>query len=167
MTDMGKLSYFLGIQFKQVDDGVLMHQNNYIQDVLNKFHMLDCNSTHTPAEVNLKLDRREHEPEVDGTLFRKMVGCLRFICNTRPKINYSVGLVSRFMSSLRKSHLTAAKRILRYMKGTSSFGVLLSNQSQKGNLQLLAYSDSDWCGNLLERKSTMGYVFLLGNSPMS
>ncbi|CAL0318272.1 unnamed protein product [Lupinus luteus] len=157
MTGMGKLSYFLGIQFKQVDDGVFMHQSKYIQEVLLKFHMLNCN----PAEVNLKLDKMEHEPGVDSTLFRQMIGCLRFICNTRAEINYSVGLVSRFMSNPRISHLVAVKRILRYLKGTSSFGVLFSNQSQKSKLQLLAYSDSDWCRNLLERKSTMGYVFLL------
>ncbi|XP_019451850.1 PREDICTED: uncharacterized protein LOC109353952 [Lupinus angustifolius] len=143
MTDMGILAYFLGIEFKQVENGILMHQKRYINDILNKFNMQNCNAAETPAEGNLKLDKYEHEPAVDNTMFRQIVGCLRFICNTRPKINYSVGLVSRFMSNPRRSHLIAAKRILRYLKGTSEFGVLFSNQTRTNRLQLLAYSDSD------------------------
>ena len=167
MTDLGRLSYFLGIEFKQVDGGLFMHQKKYIHDVLKKFNMLECNTAETPAEANLKLDNGEQESAVDGTLFRQMIGCLRFIFHTRPEISYSVGLVSRFMSNPKKSHFMAAKRILRYLCGTLDFGVLYSNHSEKVRLQLVAYSDSDWCGDLLERKSTMGYVFLLSDSPIS
>ncbi|XP_057435865.1 secreted RxLR effector protein 161-like [Lotus japonicus] len=96
-----------------------------------------------------------------------MVGSLRFICHTRPEISYSVGLVSRFMSEPRHPHLIAAKRILRYLKGTLSFGILFPFQDEKVGLQLVAYSDSDWCGDLVDRKSTMGYIFTFAGAPIS
>ncbi|KAE9619477.1 putative RNA-directed DNA polymerase [Lupinus albus] len=140
---------------------MLTHQRKYIHDVLVKFKMLNCNATETPTEVNLKLDRAENEDAVDNTLYRQMVGFLRFVCHTRPEISYSVGLVSRFMNDPRKPHLVAAKRILRYLKGTNRFGVLFTNQTSNCSLQLVAYSDSDWSGDMLERKSTLGYVFML------
>ncbi|XP_019414603.1 PREDICTED: uncharacterized protein LOC109326369 [Lupinus angustifolius] len=167
MADMGKFAYFLGIEFKQVESEIFMHHRKYINDVLNKFNMLNYNIDETPAEVNLKLDKGEHEPAVDNTLYMQMVGCLGFIYHTRPEISYCVGLGSRFMNDPRRSHMVASKRILRYLRDTSDFGIIFSNQTAKGSLQLVAYSSLDWNGDLLERKSTMGYVFLLFGSPIS
>ena len=122
-------------------------------------------------EANLKLGSCEQETKVDNTMFRQLVGCLRFLCHSRPEISFGVGLVSRYMKSPRQSHLVAAKRILRYLKGTLNHGVLfpthLPNQKEDGILHLVAYSDSDWCGDQVDRRSTMGYVFFLGEAPFS
>ena len=122
-------------------------------------------------EANLKLGSCEQETKVDSTMFRQLVGCLRFLCHSRPEISFGVGLVSRYMKSPRQSHLVAAKRILRYLKGTLNHGVLfpthLPNQKKDGILHLVAYSDSDWCGDRVDRRSTMGYVFFLGEAPFS
>lgn len=122
-------------------------------------------------EANLKLGSCEQETKVDSTMFRQLVGCLRFLCHSRPEISFGVGLVSRYMKSPRQSHLVAAKRILRYLKGTLNHGVLfpthLPNQKKDGILHLVAYSDSDWCGDQVDRRSTMGYVFFLGEAPFS
>lgn len=168
MSDLGTLTYFLGIEFVHTERGVLMHQKKYISEVLKRFNMQNCNSAETPAEINLKLDKGEGEPAADDTVFRQIVGSLRFICHTRPEISYAVGLVSRFMSNPRQSHLMAAKRVLRYLKGTQGYGVLFPHQEREGTgLQLVAYSDSDWCGDLLDRRSTMGYVFLICGAPVS
>nr|KYP47010.1 Retrovirus-related Pol polyprotein from transposon TNT 1-94 [Cajanus cajan] len=75
--------------------------------------MLGCKPAETPAELNVKLEKREDEGSVDGTMFRQIVGSLRFICHSRPEIAFSVGLVSRFMGDPRQSHLVATKRIMR------------------------------------------------------
>ncbi|XP_073224906.1 secreted RxLR effector protein 161-like [Cicer arietinum] len=88
-----------------------------------------------------------------------MVGSLRYLCNSRPDICYSVSVISKFMHDPRKTHLIAAKRILRYIKGTKEFGMLFSNGSKGERSELIGYSDSDWCGDITDRRSTFGYVF--------
>ncbi|XP_019451743.1 PREDICTED: uncharacterized protein LOC109353836 [Lupinus angustifolius] len=171
MTDLGKLAYFLGIEFVQSSEGILMHQKRYTLEVLGRFNLIQCNSTNTPVEANLKLRSCEQEPKVDITMFRQMVGCLRFLCHSRPEISYGVDLVSRYMNSLRYSHLIAAKRILRYLKGTLDHGVMfprnMRNQQNECTLHLEAYTDSGWVGDPVDRHSTMGYVFFLGQTPIS
>jgi hypothetical protein len=89
-------------------EGLVMHQRKYALDVLKRFNMLDCNSTLTPAEVNLKLEKNENEELVDSTLFKQVTGSLRYLCHSRPDILYAIGLISRFMSEPRTSHLLAA-----------------------------------------------------------
>ncbi|CAH9119315.1 unnamed protein product [Cuscuta epithymum] len=100
-----------------------------------------------------------------------MPGCLRFMCHSRPEIMFGVGMVSRFMQEPRHSHLVAAKRILRYLKGTSRCQILFASNvhasSQDSELELVAYIDSDWCGDKVDRRSTMRYVFFLENVPVS
>nr|KYP61818.1 Retrovirus-related Pol polyprotein from transposon TNT 1-94 [Cajanus cajan]KYP63036.1 Retrovirus-related Pol polyprotein from transposon TNT 1-94 [Cajanus cajan] len=168
MTDLGILSYFLGIEFAYTEKGIFMHQRKYMSEVLKRFKMLGCKPAETPAELNVKLDKSEDEGSVDGTMFRQIVGSLRFICHSRPEIAFSVGLVSRFMSDPRQSHLVAAKRIMRYLRGTLSYGILFPHHTKgDDSLHLVAYSDSDWCGDLVDRRSTMGQVFLLSGSPIS
>jgi len=130
--------------------------------------MIDCNPAATPAELSLKLIQDETKVSVDETLYRQMIGSLRYICHSRPEITYSVGIVSRFLSNPKQSYLVAAKRILRYLKGTLGYGLIFLHQSKEGDhLQLLAYSDSDWSGDATDRKSTSGQVFLLSGSPIS
>jgi hypothetical protein len=89
-------------------EGLVMHQRKYALDVLKRFNMLDCNSTLTPAEVNLKLEKNENEELVDSTLFKQVTGSLRYLCHSRPDILYAIGVISRFMSEPRTSHLFAA-----------------------------------------------------------
>lgn len=167
MTDLGKLSFFLGMEFVETKTGMVMHQKKYITEMLKRFQMGDCNTADPPVESNLKIDCCEKEARVDGTQFRQLINCLRFVCNSRPEIIYGVGLISQFMSDPRQSHMTAAKRVLRYLKRTLDFEVLFPIQVGRNDLQLVAYSDSNWCGDKVERKSTMGYIFLLSGAPIS
>lgn len=110
MSDLGELAYFLGIEFLQTKKGVVMHQKKYVSEILKRFNMIDCNPVTVPVEGNLKLEFSENEASVDATLFRQLVGCLRFICHSRPEISYGVGLVSRFLAQPKQSHLAAARR---------------------------------------------------------
>jgi hypothetical protein len=98
--------------------------------------MENCNIAETPMEANLKLPRNDDEQAVDATLFKQVVGSLRFICNTRTYINYVVGSVSRFMSKPKTSHLIATMRILRYLKGTNDYGLCFQRNSSNGTMEL-------------------------------
>ncbi|KAK2370871.1 putative mitochondrial protein [Trifolium repens] len=167
MSDLGKLNYFLGLEFLYRDDGIVLHQKKYIADVLKRFHMENCNEAETPMEANLKLSKDEAGQAVDATLFKQVVGSLRFICNTRPDINYAVGSVSRFMSNPKASHMVAAKRILRYLKGTHDYGLAFPRSKMESKFELEGFSDSDWCGDKDDRRSTSGMWFRFRNSPIS
>jgi len=104
---------------------------------------------------------------VDTTLFKQFVGSLRFICNSRPDISYGVGLISKFMHNPRSQYMTATKHILRYLKGTSDFGLLLPKGDEQSEAVHEAFSDLDWCGDEVERNSTFEYLFKYLNAPIS
>ena len=163
MNNLGMLSYFLGIEFTQTTFGVVMHQTKYTRDLLKKFSMEQGNSAITPAETGVKLEHNPDEEGVDPVVYRSIVGSLRYLWNTRPDLSFNVGVVSRYMQDPKVSHLLAVKRIMRYLHGTEHFGVLLS----KGNEELIGYSDADWCGDKTDQRSTAGYVFFLGKTPIS
>jgi len=155
MTDLGELSFFLGMEFVKLKVGMVMYQQKYIGELLDKFEMKDCNSVSNPSETNSKLDECSEEEKVDSTMFRQIVGSLRYLCNSRPNICYSVSVISKFMHDPRKPHLIATKRILRYVKGTMKYGLLFPYGAKSEVNELIGYSDSDWCGDLTDRKALL------------
>ncbi|GAU37611.1 hypothetical protein TSUD_365320 [Trifolium subterraneum] len=167
MTDMGKLSYFLGLQFDETAQGILLHQKKYVKELLLKFNMLGCNPAVTPIEVNSRLELDDTGENVNSTLYRQMVGSLRYLCNSRPDLSFAVGAVSRFVESPKQSHMVAVKRILRYVQGTMEFGVLFPNNISNSVNRLEGFSDSDWCGDHVDRRSTTGYIFKFLHAPIS
>lgn len=167
MTDLGTLNYFLGLEFQYSSQGIVLHQRRYVQEVLRRFNMENCKEVATPIETNAKLSLDEEGISVDGTLYKQIVGSLRFICNSRPDISYGVGLISRFMSNPKASHLVAAKRVLRYLKGTQNYGILFPRGRSSSETEIEAFSDSDWSGDTVERKSTSGYFFRIMKAPIS
>ena len=102
--------------------------------------------------------------EVDPTLYRSMIGSLLYLTASRPDIAFSVGVCARFQAAPKESHLTAVKRIIRYINGTSDYGIWYSRDS---NEYLAGYSDADWAGCIDDRKSTSGGCFYLGNNLVS
>jgi hypothetical protein len=94
MTDLGYISYFLGIEFYKSSRGLLMYQKRYASEVLKRFDMVNCNHAVTPAEVRLQLTKDFDDADVDPTQFRRLIGSLRYLCNTRPDLAYSVGVVT-------------------------------------------------------------------------
>ena len=124
--------------------------------MLDKFNKKNCNTINTPVAADLKLTRGGEGKIIDPALFRSLIGSLRYLSITRPDIVYSVGLLSKYMEKPKESHWLAVKRILRYIKGTMDFGLLYSYNN---DATLYGYSDSDWGGDQVERKSTTRYVF--------
>ncbi|BAU01092.1 hypothetical protein VIGAN_11025000, partial [Vigna angularis var. angularis] len=132
---------------------MFVHQRRYISEVLKRFGMEGCNNANVPVIENTKMFIQADDKKVDATLFKQIVGSLRYVCNSRPDISYGVGLVSRFMSDPRQSHISTAKHILRYLKGTIEFGLYFPKKTDGINGVLKAWSDSDWCGDQMDRKS--------------
>jgi len=122
--------------------------------------MEDSNPVKTPIETGIKLTKEGDGQIVDATYFKQIVGSLRYLTCTRPDICYLVGLVSRYMESPRQVHLQVVKRIMRYIKGTTAFGLFYSSSK----IEIVKYSGSDWGGDSDERKSTSDNCFMIGKT---
>ena len=167
MTDMGKLHYCLGVSVVHDEkQGCLwLHQKQYIQNMLDKFDLADANTVATPADCNVKLRKSDGiSKDVEAVHYQYMVGSLLYAAmETWPDIAQAVGVVSKFNSKPTQEHLTAVKRILRYLKGTQDLGL----KFQKTDGQLTGYSDADWAGDLDDRHSTSGNLFVMTGGAVS
>lgn len=165
MKDMGELHYCLGISIVQDDRCIWLHQKQYVLNMLRQFGMMEAKPASTPADVNVKLVKSDGvSKEVDPVTYQSMVGSLLFLSMaTRPDISHAVGVVSKFNSKPTEAHLTAVKRILRYLKGTINLALKYKNESSP----LIGYSDADWAGDLDDRHSTTGNLFLLAGGAVS
>jgi Reverse transcriptase (RNA-dependent DNA polymerase) len=164
MTDLGLLKYFLGLEVIQREDGMFLSQQKYARDLLKKFEMENCNTCSTPMNVKEKLMKDDNTGAADGLKFRSLVGGLIYLTHSRPDITFSVSVISRFMQSPTKHHMGAAKRVLRYVAGTVDLGTWYGRTKA---LELVGYSDSDWAGCEDDRRSTSGYLFSIGTTPVS
>ncbi|XP_062005817.1 secreted RxLR effector protein 161-like [Rosa rugosa] len=126
--------------------------------------MSESTRVSSPIVPGFKISRDVNGIAVDDTYYKQIVGSLMYLTATRPDIMFSVSLISRYMSKPTKLHLQAAKRILRYLKGTTSHGIFYK---KGGEEDLLAFTDSDYAGDEEDSKSTSGYVFLLSSSAVS
>lgn len=126
--------------------------------------MEKSNSVRNPIVPGVKLIKHDFREVADANLYKQMVGCLMYLAATRLDLMYVINLVSRFMGSPSEHHMQVIKRVLRYVKGTMDFGVMYK---RNGNEKLVAYSDSDYAGDLDDRRSTSGYSFMLSNGAVS
>ncbi|WVZ59800.1 LOW QUALITY PROTEIN: hypothetical protein U9M48_009898 [Paspalum notatum var. saurae] len=165
MSDLGPLSYYLGIEVKQGWRGIELRQSAYADKLLEKAGMGRCNACATPMEVRLQLSKQGTSPMVDATMYRSLIGSLRYLLHTRPELTFAVGYLSRFMEEPRMKHMAAMKQLLRYVKGTCDHGLHYTNNG--GKLNLLGYSDSGMAGDVDGRKSTTGVIFFLGGNPVT
>ena len=168
MKDLGKLHYCLGISidYDEEKGQMWLHQKHYILDLLDKYGLTEAKTALTPADVNVTLRKDDGSSKaVDPTHYQSLIGSLLYCAiATRPDIAQAVGTVSKFCSAPCEAHLTAAKRILRYLKGTVSLA-LKYQKSCSG--KLTGYSDADWGGDQDDRHSTSGNLFILSRGPIS
>jgi histone deacetylase 1/2 len=163
---LGNLHYFLGIEVHQVDDGIVLSQAKYAQDVLSRVGMTHCSGSPTPLSSSEKITAREGDmlgPE-DITNYRNMVGALQYLTLTRPDISYAVNKVCQYLHAPTTVHWTAAKRIWRYVKHTLSMGLTFMRSS---STLVSAFSDADWAGCIDDRRSTGGFVVYFGPNLIS
>ncbi|XP_016747294.1 secreted RxLR effector protein 161-like [Gossypium hirsutum] len=126
--------------------------------------MKDCKAISTPMNQKEKLIKDDGSAKVIEAEFRSLVGCLMYLTATRPDILNAVSILSRFMHCPNETHMRVAKRVIRYIKGTWSYGVKFLKH---GELKLIGFSDSDWGGSIDDMKSTSGYCFFLGSGMFS
>lgn len=156
---------YLNLQIKRMANGsIYLHQENYTNRILERFNMRDCNQVTVPADPNTTLYDLDNDEAVIFP-YREAVGSLMYLTvSTRPDISFAVGLTSRFIEHPSKAHVNAVKRILKYIKGTSSYGIFFPANE---NLVLFAYSDADFAGCVNTRHSTTGYLFQVGRAIIS
>jgi hypothetical protein len=159
MSIMGELKYFLGFQVKQLQEGTFISQTKYIQDILNKFAMKDAKPIKTPMGTNGHLDLDTGGKSVDQKVYLSMIGSLLYLCASRPDIMRSVCMCARFQADPKEVHLRAVKSIMRYLVYTPKFGLWYPKGS---TFDLIGYSDADWVGCKIDRKSTSGTCQFLG-----
>ena len=164
MKDLGPLNYFLGLEVSSSVDGYYLTQAKYTSYLISQASITDSKIVDTPIEYNCHLNSHDGESISDATLYRQLVGSLMYLTVTRLDISYAVHVVSQFMATPRSPHYAAILKIFRYLKGTIFDGLHFSSHS---SLTLQAYSDADWAGDPTDRRSTIGYCFLLGDSLIS
>jgi len=164
MSLMGELTFFLGLQIKQTNDGIFINQEKYVRELLNKFGFNSISSKNTPISAPLNLDSDPNGKSVDSTTYRGMVGLLMYLTASRPDIMFATCLCARYQSDPKESHLLAVKRIFRYLKSVPSLGLWYPKGS---GMDLIGYSDSDHAGCKIDRKSTTGGCHFLGGKLVS
>jgi hypothetical protein len=160
MSMMGELKYFLGFQVK----GTFISQTKYIQDILTKFGMNDAKPIKTPMGTKGHLDLDMGGKSVDQKVYRSMIGSLLYLYASRPDIMLSVCMCARFQANPKEVHLRAVKRIMRYLVYTPKFGLWYPKGS---TIDLIGYSNADWAGCKIDRKSTSRTSQFLGRSLVS
>ena len=166
MSDLGRLTYYLGMEVVQDDQGITLDQSQYAKKILENAGMDKCNSVQTPMELGLCLSKAEEEREIDATDYRRNIGCLRYLLHTRPDLAFCVGVLSRYMHSPRECHGVALKQCLRYLQGSTRFGLFFERSSQKIS-KVIGYSDSSYNVDPDDGRSTTGHIFYLGKSPIT
>jgi hypothetical protein len=162
--DLGPVSLFLGMEVVRESERRLLKlsQHKYVRELLEKYSMQNCAAVRSPLAAGAKLSREGEGAGDDleaGVPYSELVGALLYlsVC-TRPDIAYAVGLLARFMSAPKKQHWMAAKRVLRYLKGTPDLGICFWPHPHN---RLEGFVDADFAGCISTRKSTTGYVFTL------
>ncbi|XP_016206906.1 uncharacterized protein LOC107647338 [Arachis ipaensis] len=158
---MGDLKYFLGLEVARSKTEITLYQRKYVLDLLKKTGFERCKPATTPIDYGAKLSKTTRKLLADSGQYRRIVGKLLYLSNTRPDISYAIGKPSQFLDCATTEHLKAAHRVLRYIKGSPAAGLFFSADF---DLQLTGFSDFDWAGCVDSRKSISAYCFYLGPS---
>ncbi|GJX96219.1 putative ribonuclease H-like domain-containing protein [Tanacetum coccineum] len=160
----GSTKKTLCLQVQQKEDGIFISQDKYVADILKKFDFVIVKAASTPIEPNKELVKDEEDDNVDVHLYRSMIGSLMYLTTSRPDITFAVCACARFQVTPKVSHLHAVKRIFRYLKGQPKLGLWYPRDS---SFDLEAFSDSDYAGASLDRKSTTRGCQFLGKKLIS
>ena len=163
LHDLGTVHYFLGIEVQSTGMGLMLRQYKYILDILTRAGMTSYKPVDTavsPLKVTILPDNSLSDP----TRFHQIMGALQYLTFTRPNICFAVNGVCQFMHAPTDSHWAAVKHILRYLKGTTSYGFHITRGS---SFALHGFTDADWAGSIDDRKSTGSYLVFFGQTPIS
>ena len=158
---MGELNYFLGLQAKQMDKGIFISQSKYARDLVKKFGLKNSKHARTPMSTSLNLSKDASGKNVDQTFYRNMMSSLFYLTASRPDIAFSVSICAHFQACPKESHLFAVKRIIKYVNGTFRYSIQITLDT---NADITGYIDANQAGSSVNRKSTSGGCFYVGNN---
>ena len=161
MKDLGPLRYFLGMEIARSSKGIFVSQRKYTLDLLKETSILGCKPGDNFIDPYHKLGYATEEKSVDRESYQMLVGKLIYLSHTRPDIAFAVSVISQFMHSPCKEHLEAVYKVLKYLKKTPGKGLLFKKNN---NLQVEVYTDADWAGSVIDRRSTSGYCTFVGGN---
>ena len=165
MSMMGEMNYFLGLQVKQTAEGIFLSQTKYAKELVKKFGLKDsAKPKKVPMSPTTKVDMQIEEPDYDITKYRRIIGSLLYLTASRPDISFAVGFCARFQAAPKESHYQIALHVLKYVKGTTNLGIWYPKDD---SFDLHGYTDSDFGGCRIDRKSTSGTCQFLGNKLIS
>ncbi|GJU04690.1 retrovirus-related pol polyprotein from transposon TNT 1-94 [Tanacetum coccineum] len=164
MSMMREMTYFLGLQIQQKKNGIFINQSKYVFDLIKKYGLESSHPVKSPMSYNVKLHKDIEGKSVCQTTYRGMIGSLLYLTASRPDIMFATCVCVRYQADPKESHLQAVKRILKYLKGTPNLGNWYPKDS---GFDLVGYSDLDFAGCGLDRKSTTGGCQLLGGKLVS
>jgi len=164
MKDLGLLHYFLGLEIWQRISGLFVSQGKYAREILEKFNMHGCKPVDTPLPGGWRKEDATSGEEVNATVYRQLVGLLMYLVNTRPDICYVVNQRSQAMVQPTKLFWKAGKHVFRYLRGTSRYGLWYR---QEDEVKLCGFTNVDWIGSPMDRKSTSGGAFSIGSTTVS
>jgi len=172
MQDMGPVQYFLGVRI--VRDRKLrklsLVQDAYFDKILKRFNMTQCKPISSPLDAGAMPQYVPFEGKTtqgDISLYQEIIGSVQYaVLRTRPDLAFATSVLSRFLQNPSPFHMLSAKRLLRYLKATRTVGITYGGP-EYADLDIHAYTDSDWAGCRATRRSTSGYVFFLAGGPVS
>lgn len=151
MSMIGELNYVLGLQVKQTAEGIFISQSKYAKDLVKWFGLDGKSRARTPTSTSVKISSDLVGKSIDPCLYKSMIENLMYLTASRPDIAFNVGVCAHFQANLKESHLTAVKRIIRYVNDTLLYGIWYSRET---NFVVARYSNADWAGSADDRKST-------------
>ncbi|PKU74388.1 Retrovirus-related Pol polyprotein from transposon TNT 1-94 [Dendrobium catenatum] len=163
LKQLGNISLFLGIQVTRTSTGYFLSQNHYATKILHDAGFEDCKPASTPVAPPNKRTENDTTPFPDPTLYRRLAGSLQYLSITRPDIAFATNLVCQHMQHPTMHDFQQLKRLLRYVKGTKSFGLPIIT----GDQTLCTYTDADWAADTTDRKSISGFCTFLGPNLIS
>ncbi len=168
---LGPATWILSLHITQRASGITLDQSSYICDILKRYGMESCNPAYTPMATSIPSasDKGNSLSKTNHALYRSIVGSLMYIATcTRPDISFAVGELGRYTHQPTEAHLTAAKRVLRYLRGTGH--ARIKYKSQRGDdesSKLVGYADADFASDMETRRSVSGHIFTIGESPVA
>eukprot|EP00253_Pinus_taeda_P010947 PITA_10947 len=164
MKDMGLMHYFLGMEVRQGDWELFVSEGKYTNEILRRFHMESSKPMETPLAGNWRKEDTTPGEVVEATVYRQLVGSLMYLVNTRPDMCYAVNQLNQAMVRPTKLYWKATKHVLRYLRGTSQFGLWYRRTE---GVKLQGFTDAEWAGSPSDRKSTSRGIFGIGSATVS
>ncbi|XP_016172834.1 uncharacterized protein LOC107615253 [Arachis ipaensis] len=164
IKDIGELKFFLGLEVIRSKRGIMVNQKKYCFDLLKDYNLLNAKPAETPMDYTIKLTKTSGNLLQSNTEYRKLIGKLIYLTNTRLEIGYVVGRLSQYLNCPTNIHFEAALRVLRYLGGTPTKELMFAIDT---NLTPIDFSDSDWGTCSDTKRSTSGYCFFIGTSIVS